>query len=100
MALMVTHLDYLDTESRKSLYRNFLKSVRDERSYWHALPRDVTRWWRRREDSIIESGADGTRRVPGPAAEQAVIAKVSWNDQGLSIRPADGCHPLIRVATQ
>lgn len=57
MALMLTHPDYLDTAPRRDLYRNFLRRVRDEGGYWHALPREVARWWRDRAD----------RRMPKPS---------------------------------
>ncbi|MBX3440259.1 MAG: hypothetical protein KF861_22405 [Planctomycetaceae bacterium] len=46
MALMLTHPDYLETPARRAVYRNFLSQVRDVGGYWHALPRDLARWWR------------------------------------------------------
>ncbi|MGD9856528.1 MAG: hypothetical protein AB7U20_16395 [Planctomycetaceae bacterium] len=58
MALMLTHPDYLDTPQRRDLYRGFLTKVRDAGGYWHALPRDVARWWRTgNSDDAIESVA-------------------------------------------
>jgi hypothetical protein len=48
MALVNTHPDYLQDGSRMRLYRDFLEEVRARSGCWHALPRDVARWWRRR----------------------------------------------------
>ncbi|MBJ7612571.1 MAG: hypothetical protein DLM67_07645 [Candidatus Nephthysia bennettiae] len=48
MALVNTHPDYLQDASRMRLYRDFLEEVRARGGCWHALPRDVARWWRRR----------------------------------------------------
>ena len=56
MALMLTHPDYLDTASRRALYRDFLKWLRDEHEFWHALPRDVARWWRFRDENLDQPG--------------------------------------------
>ncbi len=54
MALMLTHPDYLDTAQDRGLYRDFLAKVRDAGGFWHALPRDVARWWR--NDAETEQG--------------------------------------------
>ena len=48
MALALTHPDYLDTKALQDLYRGFLEHVRESGGFWHALPRDVARWWRDR----------------------------------------------------
>jgi|GEM_PF-479575 len=56
MALMVTHPDYLDTPARRALYKDFLKQLRDEHEFWHALPRDVARWWRFRDQNLDQPG--------------------------------------------
>jgi peptidoglycan/xylan/chitin deacetylase (PgdA/CDA1 family) len=86
MALMVSHPDYLDSDLRKSLYRDFLAWVRDAGSYWHALPCEVTQWWRERESSVLEVTHNGERIIAGPVAERGVAATVSADDHGLSIR--------------
>jgi hypothetical protein len=48
MALVNTHPDYLQDGSRMRLYRDFLEEVRARGGCWHALPREVARWWGRR----------------------------------------------------
>ena len=73
MALMLTHPDYLVRQGWLELYRSFLIEVRDQSNYWHALPRDVSAWWKRRNDSSIVDD-HGTMSIEGPAAENAVIS--------------------------
>ncbi len=48
MALVNTHPDYLKDDNRMHIYRDFLENVRERAECWHALPREVARWWRRR----------------------------------------------------
>lgn len=59
MALMLTHPDYLDSPKLRSLYGDFLKQVRDEGMYWHALPREVARWWRKYSEAAAIITAKG-----------------------------------------
>jgi hypothetical protein len=56
MALLITHPDYMVFNGQRpkvdeypaDYYRNFLEYVKTtyEGQYWHALPRDVSRFWR------------------------------------------------------
>lgn len=48
MALLNSHPDYLQAPSRFKIFSNFLQAMREKQGYWHALPRDVARWWRER----------------------------------------------------
>jgi len=57
MALMNVHPDYVRDPSRLVVYEDFLRQMSDRMNrsaggdspyYWHALPRDVARWWRSR----------------------------------------------------
>ena len=47
MALMLTHPDYLNTDSLRSMYRDFLEYA-IEQPHWHALPSEVATWWKQR----------------------------------------------------
>jgi len=49
MAMMLTHPDYLIGHRETEIYLNFLKHVRDAGDYWHATPRAISQWWRRRD---------------------------------------------------
>ena len=51
MALLNTHPDYLKDQKIWDIYREFLLRVKEQGNYWHALPRDVSRWWRTRTET-------------------------------------------------
>ncbi len=59
MALVNTHPDYLQDSNRMCIYRDFLEAIREREACWHALPREVARWWRRRAE------ADEIASLPG-----------------------------------
>lgn len=48
MALINSHPDYLQKEQSWKVYRQFLSEMKQKKSYYHALPREVARWWRSR----------------------------------------------------
>ena len=56
MALVNTHPDYLKSKSTWDVYYEFLKEMKKRDRYWHALPRDVARWWKARIASPAEIG--------------------------------------------
>jgi hypothetical protein len=49
MALLNTHPDYLKDPPTWKVYEDFLRAMQQRADYWHALPRDVARWWRERD---------------------------------------------------
>jgi hypothetical protein len=61
MALAITHPDYLVEPELERIYVDFLRILCEgygsptSGKYWHALPRDVARWWVKRSGSDIES---------------------------------------------
>jgi peptidoglycan/xylan/chitin deacetylase (PgdA/CDA1 family) len=48
MALLNSHPDYLREPRCGQIYEDFLRAVQPMPGYWHALPRQVARWWRLR----------------------------------------------------
>jgi hypothetical protein len=48
MALVNAHPDYLREPQRLAIYEAFLQAIKERDKYWHALPGEVARWWRRR----------------------------------------------------
>jgi peptidoglycan/xylan/chitin deacetylase (PgdA/CDA1 family) len=48
MALSLTHPDYLRSPRTWRLYADFLRTMRERADYYHALPKEVARWWRAR----------------------------------------------------
>jgi hypothetical protein len=81
MALLNTHPDYLRDPARWRPYQEFLERMAGAADHWHALPREVARWWRRRlaapdpaalpgaaEGRLVRSGRGGVELVlPGDA---------------------------------
>jgi hypothetical protein len=62
MGLVNTHPDYLDG-GRLELYLDFLEQIRCRGDRWHALPREVARWWRLRGSA--ENAAELAGAVEG-----------------------------------
>jgi hypothetical protein len=48
MALMLVHPDYSGSGPTWQHYAGLLRDVREAGGYWHALPREVTSWWKAR----------------------------------------------------
>jgi len=78
MAVLLTHPDYIFAEPLLGNYRRFLSSFAGDSTAWHALPREVSAWWRRRAASkpVLDGGS---WRVEGPAAGEA---KVLFHQEG------------------
>jgi hypothetical protein len=72
MALLITHPDYLGVGPVAQAYADLLAHFADDTSVWRALPIEVNRWWRRRQQSQLERGDDGWQIV-GPARDEATI---------------------------
>ena len=68
---MLTHPDYLNDEILGH-YDRFLALQADDSSVWHALPREVAAWWRRRASST-PARENGSWVVRGPAAGEARV---------------------------
>jgi len=83
MALVIVHPDYIRPgESRGrhkagrysiKYYEELLQYVKNKDNYWHALPRDVAEWWRRRDASGIRFDKNGEPYIKGPAAKDGLI---------------------------
>ncbi|MEZ6088025.1 MAG: hypothetical protein R3C05_08375, partial [Pirellulaceae bacterium] len=67
MAMLITHPDYLDTQTRLNVYHAFLEHLSEQSDCWFALPKDVADWWRQRDASRIDSA---TNQITGPASSQ------------------------------
>ena len=74
MALMLTHPDYASDPRVSNAYRSVLTAFHDDPTMWHALPREVAAWWRRRAASSLQRDASGWR-IAGPAAQEG---RVRW----------------------
>lgn len=92
MALANTHPDYLRNPRCLAVYEEFLVRLRARGGYWHALPVEVARWWRRRAYSQARRGTDGWSVEGLPAA---TVGRVSLDARGELrvepvLRPAGG----------
>jgi hypothetical protein len=72
MALVLTHPDYASDPLAADAYRRLISSVHRDATLWHALPREVAEWWRRRAASSLAEGPDGWL-VEGPAAGEGRV---------------------------
>ena len=76
MAMLLTHPDYLDTQSGLDVYRRFLEHLAEQSACWHALPNQVANWWRQRDNlEVVGKGDDA--KVIGPMAERARVFSLS-----------------------
>ncbi len=78
MALSLTHPDYLRDPSRLAVYERFLRAMRDRDDYWHALPREVARWWRARAE------AESLNALPG-----GTMGEIRLVDGGIDLLPVE-----------
>ncbi len=76
LVLCNIHPDYIFVGNRLRLYEEFLAHMRRKPAVWHALPRDVARWWRQRNASRLHR-ENGIPAVEGPAANRASIMRTS-----------------------
>ena len=74
MVLVNTHPDYLSDSVNWKVYTDFLQVMWHRDGYWHALPREVARWWRFRADS----GGDA-------ADARLVWGKAELNEEGTNL---------------
>lgn len=73
MALIDTHPDYLLDDESLGRYARFLDAFGEDADAWHALPREVSAWWRQRAATVLVRRGDEWS-VAGPAADRATIA--------------------------
>jgi len=78
MALLNAHPDYLRSRHTWAVYEAFLERMAERRDAWHALPREVARWWRARSEA-----------EPGqlPAGGSRTVIRVS------DLETSGGCGP-------
>ena len=70
---MIAHPDYVECPGMLPAWEALLDQLSADPEAWHALPREVAAWWRRRAQSVPVL-VDGIWGVRGPAAGEAVVA--------------------------
>jgi|GEM_PF-246693 len=75
MALVNVHPDYLRKPTNFALYRDFLLTVKQKYTYWHALPRSVAQWWRQRSTfkPELRQGTWNLADLPGATMARLVL---------------------------
>jgi peptidoglycan/xylan/chitin deacetylase (PgdA/CDA1 family) len=63
MALVNAHPDYLKDPRHFAIYEAFLQQMRERDGYWHALPREVARWWKKRAAVSMASSTEGNGMI-------------------------------------
>jgi hypothetical protein len=69
---VIVHPDYMLEPERLCLYDELLGFLAARPGAWHALPRDVARWWRRRAGLTIADVPGGGHEVAGDGGEASV----------------------------
>jgi hypothetical protein len=73
---VIAHPDYLIGERERDVYVELLRhlaELRDRDGVWIALPGEINRWWRSRQQMTLIPTPDGWR-IKGPDANRARIA--------------------------
>ena len=52
---VIVHPDYMDAPDRLERYEELIRFLAGSAGGWHALPRDVARWWRARDERGAEA---------------------------------------------
>jgi peptidoglycan/xylan/chitin deacetylase (PgdA/CDA1 family) len=81
MILIIVHPDFTATRQRLALYEQLIVYLKEKRSFWFTLPRDVAQWWLKRDRSMITWKQVGSPAIQGPAVNEGSIR---WIDR-------DGC---------
>jgi hypothetical protein len=76
---IIAHPDYLIGEREREVYVELLRhlvEIRDRHGVWIALPGEINRWWRNRQQMTLVQSGDGWR-INGPGADRARVAYAS-----------------------
>ena len=84
LVLMIAHPDYVHCPGMLRAWEDLLDQLSTDPDAWHALPRDVAAWWRRRR-AVVPELADDAWVVRGPASGEAVV---TWSSPTTSRKTA------------
>jgi hypothetical protein len=82
LVLINVHPDYITTQERLRQYEEFLCRMKERRRMWHAIPKEIARWWRDRDASVLVA-RDGKPAIEGPASNRATVAQLSIGGAGI-----------------
>ena len=72
MVLVLTHPDYARDDRLAQGYETLLETFVGDDTVWHALPKEVAAWWRKRAASTIRDHGDGWV-IDGPASDDGRV---------------------------
>jgi peptidoglycan/xylan/chitin deacetylase (PgdA/CDA1 family) len=100
MALLNTHPDYLASPPTWKIYSEFLSVMSRRADYYHALPRDVARWWRARAEApTVQDLAEGTLGAIDASVCESVTRGEAANPSGqYASRTEDARRSAARIA--
>src|SRR5262249_62093954 len=73
---VITHPDYLSGSRERQVYVELLRhlaGLRQRDRMWFALPGEINRWWRNRQQMTLVPSRDGWR-IEGPDSHRATVA--------------------------
>lgn len=86
LVLINVHPDYITTDRKLRQYEEFLVHMKGRLGGWHALPRDIARWWRHRDAMTLEV-VNGRPSIVG--VESARASAVRLPQKGVASAPFD-----------
>ena len=92
----IVHPDYITVPAQRELYRDLLqhiRTLRETRPIWVALPGEVNRWWRERSQLMLVPDGEYWQ-IRGQGSERARLAFASLVNGKLSYRIPDHCGSL------
>ena len=72
MVLVLTHPDYAHDQRLVQGYETLLDTFAGDDTVWHALPKEVAAWWRKRAASTIRGNSAGWT-IDGPASDNGRV---------------------------
>ena len=91
---VIAHPDYLVGQRERDVYVELLQhlaELRDRDGVWVALPGEINRWWRNRQQMTLVASADGWR-ITGPDSHRARVAYATLVGDRL-VYTVDGISP-------
>ncbi len=97
IAMLNVHPDYMMTDERLSLYRDFLQYMKAQTRMWHVQPREAARWWRDRHASTLR--ADGGKYSRGRTCCRSGGDGAQFSERWISCHPTGTCRVMVRLPT-
>jgi hypothetical protein len=82
---VITHPDYLVGQREREVYVELLRhlaDLREREGLWMALPNEINRWWRNRQQMTLVASGEGWR-IEGPDSHRARVAYATLEDDRL-----------------